>query len=50
MTHHSKPDQTDAATITTQVGKGALMAKVDIESAYQLVPVHPQDRPLLAMH
>ena len=28
---------------------GALLAKVDIESAYRLVPVHPLDRPLQAM-
>ena len=39
----------DVAAIVTQLGRGALMAKVDIESAYRLVPVHPQDRPLLAM-
>ena len=25
------------------------MAKVDIEAAYRLVPVHPDDRPLLGM-
>ena len=25
-------------------GPGALMAKVDIESAYRIIPVHPQDR------
>ena len=31
------------------LGKGALLAKVDIKSAYQLIPVHPNDRPLLAM-
>lgn len=28
---------------------GALMAKVDIESAYRLIPVHPEDRPLLVI-
>ena len=27
-----------------RLGRGALMAKVDIESAYRLIPVHPQDR------
>ena len=32
-----------------EFGKGALMAKIDIESAYRLVPVHPHDRPLQAM-
>ena len=32
-----------------QVGKGALLAKADIESAYRNVPVHPEDRLLLGM-
>ena len=31
------------------LGTGALMAKVDIKSAYRLIPVHPQDRHLLGM-
>ncbi len=31
------------------LGKGALLAKIDIESAYRLIPVHPQDRVLQAM-
>ena len=39
----------DAAAVVSRLGDGALMAKVDIESAYRLVPVHPDDRPLLAM-
>ncbi len=29
--------------------RGALLAKFDIESAYRVVPVHPDDRPLLGM-
>ena len=37
------------AAKAAQLGPGALLAKVDIESAYRLVPVHPQDRPLLAV-
>ena len=32
-----------------KLGKGCLLAKADIESAYCLVPVHPDDRPLLAI-
>lgn len=28
---------------------GALLAKVDIKSAYRLVPVHPDARPLLGV-
>lgn len=39
----------DVVRIAAGLGKGALLAKVDIESAYRLVPVHPDDRPLLAM-
>lgn len=30
-------------------GRGTQMAKMDIESAYRMVPVHPGDRPLLAV-
>ena len=37
------------AEVAASYGRGALLAKVDIESAYRLIPVHPQDRPLLAM-
>ena len=33
------------ADIATQHGRGALLAKVDNESAYMFIPVHPQDRP-----
>ena len=39
----------DVAEIAARLGQGALLAKVDIESAYRLIPVHPQDRILQAM-
>ena len=39
----------EVATLVSELGKGALLAKVDIQSAYRLIPVHPQDRPLLTM-
>ena len=39
----------DIAIAIAQLGKGALRAKVDIESAYRLIPVNPQDRPLQAV-
>ena len=39
----------EVASLVTQLGTGSLLAKVDIEAAYRLIPVHPQDRPLLAM-
>ena len=37
------------ADLAAWLGQGALLAKVDIESAYRLIPVHLHDRPLLAM-
>lgn len=37
------------AEIIATLGRGALLAKIDIESAYRLIPVHPQDRVLQAV-
>jgi hypothetical protein len=37
------------ARVVAAYPPGALLAKVDIESVYRLVPVHPSDRPLQAM-
>ena len=39
----------DVAAEVLSFGKGALMAKMDIKSAYRLIPVHPSGRPLLGM-
>lgn len=39
----------DIASRTLSLGKGALVAKMDIQSAYRMVPVHPDDRHLLGM-
>lgn len=39
----------DAARAVVAMGRGARLAKVDIKSAYRLVPVHPEDRLLLGM-
>lgn len=39
----------EIAELITQFSAGALLAKIDIESAYRLIPVHPQDRLLQAM-
>ena len=39
----------EVAEIVVKLGRDALLSKVDIESAYRLIPVHPQDRPLQAM-
>ena len=38
-----------AIDLTVKTGKGALMGKVDIKSAYRIIPVHPSDRYLLGM-
>ena len=39
----------DAARAVVRTGRGALLAKVDIKSAYRMVEVHPEDRLLLGM-
>ena len=39
----------DVAKTILALGRGALMAKVDIRNAYRLMPVHPDDRLLLGM-
>ncbi len=39
----------DAAQAIVQKGRGAILAKVDIRSAYRVVPVHPDDRWMLGM-
>ena len=31
------------------LGKGSLITKIDIKSAYRLIPVSPEDRPFLGM-
>ena len=37
------------AEIVARLGRGALLAKIDIEAAYHLIPVHPHDRVLQAV-
>ena len=37
------------AEVVAMYPPGTLLAKIDIESAYRLVPVHPADRPLQAV-
>ena len=39
----------DAAQMILQLGPGTEMAKIDIASAFRLIPVHPDDRYLLGM-
>ena len=40
----------DIAEMVLAMGRGVELAKIDIRSAYRLVPVHPSDRALLGMH
>ena len=39
----------DAVHHIVRLGSGAMLAKFDLTSAYQVVPIHPQDRMLLGM-
>ena len=39
----------DAANLVRRYGRGAAMAKLDLRSAYRMVPVHPQDQWLLGI-
>ena len=38
-----------AASIILRLGRFAELAKIDVASAYRIMPVHPEDRPLLGM-
>ncbi len=46
---HTSVDSVAQPQRVQQLGKGSLLAKMDIESAYRLIPVHPQDQILQAM-
>ena len=39
----------EAVKAICTLGRGTLMANLDVESAYQIIPVHPTDRLLLGM-
>lgn len=39
----------DVAALASQLGRRALLAKIDIEAVYRLIPVHPQYGLVLAM-
>ena len=44
---YSSVDQ--AVSLCRAHGQGALMAKLDLKSAYRMIPVHPLDQPLLGI-
>lgn len=39
----------DAGQIISKLGKNTLLAKINIASAFRIIPVHPDDRHLLGM-
>jgi len=39
----------EAVAKVCERGRGTMLAKFDMESAYRIIPVHPEDRPLLGM-
>ena len=39
----------DAIRQIIMLGPGTMLAKIDIQSAFRLIPVHPADRHLLVM-
>ena len=43
------PSVDDAVKVVLSLGRGTRLAKFDIQSAYQIIPVHPSDRQLLGM-
>ena len=45
--HYAKVDE--AVRMLLALGPGALMAKVDLKSAFRMIPVHPDDWELLGM-
>ena len=45
--HYTSVDE--VAKRVTALGKGAVLAKFDVESAYWMIPVHHSDRRLLGM-
>ena len=48
-THLAYSSVDDAAHVMHYLGKNSLMAKIDIKDAYRIIPVHPEDRPFLAV-
>ena len=45
--HYSGLDE--AIAMISSLGRGAQLAKIDLKNAYRIIPVHPDDRPLLGM-
>ena len=49
LSHVSYPSTDDAAMLMHFLGLGAPIAKVDVQDAYRLMPIHPADRRFLGV-
>ena len=49
VAHMNYASVLDAAELIRLLGPGTLMAKVDLQNAYRVLPVHADDHPLLAI-
>ena len=49
LTSLTYPQVEDAVRLIKAAGSGALMAKLDLKAAYRHVPVHPDNKSLLAI-
>ena len=49
LTHVAYASVSDAVILMHELGRGSLLAKVDIRDAYRIVPIHPHDRPFLGV-
>ena len=48
-THVAYSSVEDAAHLMQHCGPSSLLAKIDIQEAYRIVPIHPEDRPFLGI-
>ena len=49
LTHVAYSSIEDASLAMHALGQGAQLAKIDIRDAYRIIPVHPEERPFLAL-
>ena len=49
LTHVAYSSVEDAALLVHQLGRDTLMAKIDIQDAYRIIPIHPEDRRFLGI-
>ena len=49
-THVQYARVSDAIKLIKRAGPGCYLAKTDIKSAFRIIPIHPNDYPLLGMH